>query len=68
MPYFSLVECDGFKATWTNMIADKEFPVEAGTVLVVGCTEGFQHHGDQEVTCNKDRTFLYFIEPFCSKG
>lgn len=69
------VECSGLNSDWNlnsnwkNLEADKEFPVDAGTVLNLSCEEGYELSGDSKVTCMKDNEFAYnsSSKPICSR-
>ena len=50
-----------------NMAADKNFPVNIGTVLNMRCEEGYVQSGDNKVTCSKDGKFAYSTRPRCSE-
>ena len=65
---FPSVECSGLNPTWKNMEADKEFPVDAGSVLHLRCEEGYELSGDSKVTCMKENEFAYNYssKPTCS--
>ena len=62
-----MIKCAGLKTAWTNMVADKEFPVTVGTVLTLSCMEGYRLTGDKVVTCTKDTEFQYTTEPQCGE-
>jgi predicted methyltransferase len=49
------------------MIADKNFPVNEGTVIKLSCKVGYQLEGDSTVTCNKNTEFQYSTETLCSE-
>ena len=50
------------------METDKEFPVDAGSVLYLSCEEGYELSGDIKVTCMKDNEFAYDYssKPLCT--
>ena len=59
-------KCDGLKSSWTNMVADKTFPVAAGIVLTLSCQTGYLLQGDNIVTCTKETEFTHTgTEPQC---
>ena len=60
-------DCTGLKADWTNMIADKKFPVSTKTVLTLSCNEAHELKGDQTVTCTKNTEFQFSVEPNCGE-
>ena len=63
---FSSEKCNSLKESWTNMIADKAFPVAAGTVLTLSCQTGYKLQGDNIVTCTKETEFTHTgTEPKC---
>ena len=63
----TLSDCTGLKTTWTNMKADKQFPVSTGTVLSLRCNVGYELKGDKTVTCTTNTKFQFFVEPNCGK-
>ncbi|KAL5255495.1 hypothetical protein ACHWQZ_G010913 [Mnemiopsis leidyi] len=65
-PSCSIPECTGLKTTWTNMKADKNFPVPTGTVLSLSCNDGFELTGDKTVTCTQNTEFQVSVEPNCA--
>ena len=66
--FSAAAECTGLKATWRNMVTEKEFPVAQGTVVSLTCTAGYQLEGDRTVTCDTNTEFLYSTEPQCSES
>ena len=62
--------CTGLKTAWSNMVADKQFPVGEGTVLTLSCKAGYQLSGGKEVICSKDTDseFQFSIEPRCGNN
>ena len=60
-------DCTGLKTTWTNMKADKQFPVSTGTVLSLSCIVGYELKGDETVTCTTNTKFQFSVEPTCGE-
>ena len=62
-------DCAEFNRTWTNMVADMDFPVAEGTVISLSCEDGYQLIGDRTVTCSQEAEtlFEYSSEPRCGK-
>ena len=58
-------QCVGLKTSWSNMQAHRSFPVQAATVLVLSCGDGYRLTGDQRVTCVRDTEFGFATEPRC---
>ena len=60
--------CAGLKTEWTSTIkTTTQFPVIAGTVVVVTCSySDAVNEGSEEVTCTKDTDYTFSEEPSCS--
>ena len=67
MLHFTTSDCIGLKTTWTNMKADKQFPVPTGTILSLSCDEGYELKGDETVICTTNTKFKYSVEPTCGQ-
>ena len=52
-----------------HLVTDALFPVTSGTLVYLGCEEGFHFtSGSSVITCVEDRQYNYTSTPVCSIG
>ena len=60
--------CTGLSYEWLGVTTETDFPVDAGVVVTVGCSDtDYINRGSSKVTCILETGFTFSDKPTCVK-